>query len=115
MKRFMKLIAANVLVTFFAMVTLPASAGMVSSSEMVKSQQQMMDKQSILNLVDREDAQQQLVDLGVDPMEVKDRVANMSDAEVAQINTQLSMMQAGGNNNTIIMVLLIVIIVILLL
>lgn len=60
-------------------------------------------------LLAREDAQQQLLALGVDPKQVRERIASLSDSELARINQGIDTLNAGGDS--VLGVLLIIFIV----
>ncbi len=74
----------------------PVQAAMVGNPELLAQGQQQFDRAQLVNLVEREDVQQQLITLGVDPEAAKARVAAMTEAEIAQLNQSLADMPAGG-------------------
>lgn len=59
---------------------------------------------------EREDVQQQLIKLGVDPDSAKERVNLMTDAEVSEINGRLDELPAGAGVSTVDLLLIIIII-----
>lgn len=81
---------------FMGFVTLPVQAAMVTTPDLLQSQQAQQERQQLADLLNREDVQQQLLDYGVAPETVKDRVSKMTDAEVAQLNQQIADMPAGS-------------------
>lgn len=91
-----KIISLIALIGFMGFVTLPVQAAMVTTPDVLQSQQSEYDRQQLVELLDREDVQKQLLDYGVAPEQVKDRVNKMTDAEVAQLNEQIADMPAGG-------------------
>ncbi len=68
-------------------------------------------KRSELNtILAREDVAKQLAVMGVDPVNAKDRVAALSDAEVAQLHEQMDTLPAGaGAVGTLALVLVILV------
>jgi hypothetical protein len=74
----------------------PAQAAMIGNAQIVNEVQAELNRGEILRMLDREAAQQQLKALGVSPDMVKERVAQMTDAEVAQLNQHLADLPAGG-------------------
>ena len=60
-----------------------------------RSQQSISELQQLLG---REDAQQQLLALGVNPDQVRERVASLSDSELARINRGIDSLNAGGDS-----------------
>ncbi|MEW6691955.1 MAG: DUF6627 family protein [Pseudomonadota bacterium] len=75
----------------------PAYAAMVDSPAVLQQAQQTMDRAGLAALLDRQDMQDQLVAMGVDPAAAKARVAAMTDEEVRQLNQGIQEMPAGGD------------------
>lgn len=95
---------------FMGFVTLPVQAAMVSTPDVLQSQQSEYDRQQLVELLDREDVQKQLLDYGVAPEQVQERVNNMTDAEVAQLNDQIADMPAGGILGAILLIFVVFVI-----
>ena len=74
----------------------PAQAAMIDNGQIINEVQSELVRSEILHILDREAARQQLITLGVSPDMVKERVAQMTDAEVAQLNQHLADLPAGG-------------------
>lgn len=89
----------------------PAQAAMIGNAQIINEVQSELNRSEILQILDREAARQQLLALGVSPEEVKQRVAQMTDAEVAQLNRHLAELPAGGDVLGVILVLFIVFII----
>lgn len=96
---------------FMGMTTLPVQAAMMSTEQMVQIQQGQMDREQVAEILDRAEVQEQLVALGVSPDEVKERVAVMTDAEVAELNQHLADLPAGGSVVGLIVLIFIVFVV----
>jgi Family of unknown function (DUF6627) len=105
-----KIISLIALIGFMGFVTLPVQAAMVTTPDVLQSQQTEYDRQQLVELLDREDVQKQLLDYGVAPEQVKDRVSKMTDAEVAQLNEQIADMPAGGILGAILLIFVVFII-----
>ncbi len=84
---FRRLVASLLIVSLA--LPFPAHAGMLATHE-------ALDRERIANLVDRADVQSQLQAYGVNPAEVKARVAALSDAEVAELAARIEELPAGG-------------------
>lgn len=84
----------------------PAQARIVGLDEALHS----TDRTQVVQAADREDIQQQLVKLGVDPAIAKERVSRMTDAELIQINGRLEQLPAGAGVSTVDLLLIIIII-----
>lgn len=89
----------------------PAQAAMIGNAEIITEVQSEYNRSEILHLLDREAARQQLIALGVSPEMVKQRVAQMTDAEVAQLNQHLADLPAGGDIWGVLLLLFIVFII----
>jgi hypothetical protein len=103
---------AGILVSFLSvlfMYTGSVQAAMVNTSEILKSP----DRTQIVSMLEREDVQQQLTGMGVDPVAALARVDQMTDQEIAQLNGNLSELTAGAGVSTVELLLIILLIVLL--
>lgn len=89
----------------------PAQAGMVSTGQMLAAEQGKLDRDKLASLLEREDLQRQLSGLGVDIQDAKDRVAALTDAEVAQINQRAAQLPAGGDALGVVLLIFIIFII----
>ena len=89
----------------------PAQAAMIGNAQIITEAQSELSRSEILHMLDREVARQQLLTLGVSPEMVKQRVAHMTDAEVAQLNQHLADLPAGGDIWGVLLLLFIVFII----
>lgn len=89
----------------------PAQAAMIGNAQIINEVQSELNRSEILQILDREAAQQQMLALGVSPETVKQRVAHMTDAEVAQLNRHLADLPAGGDIWGVLLLLFIVFII----
>jgi hypothetical protein len=87
----------------------PVEASMVSTPEVMSQS----GRTQLVNMLEREDVQHQLIELGVDPVAALDRVNQMSDEEVAQLNGQIENLPAGAGLSTVDLLLIIIIILLL--
>lgn len=86
-------------------------AGMLGTQALIE-QQAAGDGAARINLIlERQDVADQLTALGVDPLDVQARVANLSDAEILTLEQRLDQQIAGGDAigviGTVFLVLLI--------
>lgn len=91
------------------MPVMSAQAGMVGNSDLLANSAHQQTRDSLQQLLDRQDAQQQLQALGVSPEWARDRVAHLSDSELARLNQGIDQFEAGGSS--VLGVLLIIFIV----
>ena len=89
----------------------PVQAAMVDNGQLLGEVQAELNRSDVLQILERAEAQQQLMSLGVSPDRVKERVSHMTDQEVAQLNQHLGDLPAGGDVLGVILVLFIVFII----
>ena len=95
-RRFQRLgLVLSLLAMFFAQIA-PLQASMIGNAELLRQAQQRLDRQQLLAMLDRAEVRRQLTEMGVAPEMAKQRVANMTDAEVAQLNRNLEQLPAGA-------------------
>jgi Skp family chaperone for outer membrane proteins len=103
----------TVLVSLLGMMMIQMSstqAKIVDTGEVLQS----ADRTRIVRTLERKDVQEQLADMGVDPASAIERVNQMTDAEIAQINGQLTDLPAGAGLSTVELLLIIVILILVL-
>jgi hypothetical protein len=91
------------------MPVMSAQAGMLDTDTLITTGQLQQSIAGLQQLLEHEDAQRQLLALGVSPEQVRERVANLSDSELARINQGIDTLNAGGDS--VLGVLLIIFIV----
>jgi hypothetical protein len=92
MTRAFKRFLSSVLIVCLAGLGLPVHAGMLPTDTANP------ERSRVLNILDREDVLAQLRVHGVNPADVKARVAAMSDDELAQLAGQIDSLPAGGTD-----------------
>lgn len=91
------------------MPVMSAQAAMLGTDTLITSTETQQSIAGLQQLLEREDAQQQLLALGVSPEQVRERVASLSDSELARINQGIDTLNAGGDS--VLGILLIIFIV----
>ena len=91
------------------MPVMSAQAGMLGTDTLITTAETQQSIAGLQQLLEREDAQQQLLALGVSPEQVRERVASLSDSELARINQGIDTLNAGGDS--VLGILLIIFIV----
>lgn len=89
---------------------LPVQAALISTPDVIESQQLQLDHTALLALLQREEMQEQLFELGVIAEQVEQRVSKMTDIEVAQLNKQIEDLPAGGVVGAVIVVFIVFVI-----
>lgn len=80
-----------------AQVATPVQAAIVGTAQLLTGEQRDQARERLLERLMRSDVQQHLVAYGVTPDAAKERVAKMTDSEVAQLNSRIAELPAGGD------------------
>jgi len=86
-------------------------AAPVTTQSMLEAQQQLGERERLMSQLDREAVAEQLADMGVSTDEVKERVAALSDEEVAQLNDHIESLPAGGDALGVIVLIFLVFVI----
>jgi hypothetical protein len=97
------------LVSFLLLYLSPSQAAMVTTESAIGD----IDRAQLVTMLERDDVQQQLIDMGVDPADALERVAKMTDEEVAELNGKIAQLPAGAGLNAVELLLIIIIIILL--
>ena len=89
-----KLLAAVMLMT--TLLSGYAQAGMVSTQDLINHGSASYSKDQLQAAIESDELRSQLLDLGVDPEQLSDRIASLTPAEIAQLNAELENQPAGG-------------------
>jgi len=84
-----------------------AQAGMIGSDQAATASSQA-DRNTVLSFVSRGDVAGQLQSLGLDAATAKDRVAAMTDSEVAYLAGRIESLPAGADTAGVILLILII-------
>jgi Family of unknown function (DUF6627) len=90
-----------------------AQARMVTTDQVLSRSTSSDDRAQVLNFLMREDVQQQMARLGVNPEEAKSRVASLSDEEIQQLAGRIDELPAGEGVEFVVGVILIIFLVLL--
>lgn len=104
------LISALLMLSF-----LPATAmaGIAGTTEIVAEENATMDRDQLLETLQRDEVRGELERFGVNPAEAMDRVAAMTDAEVRELTHGLEAQPAGAGVGVATLLLIIIIILLL--
>jgi len=94
MVRFRRLLAVTLIVSITGLgLPLPAQAAMLSTDSALAATQ----RDRITGMLEREDVRLRLESYGVNPSDVKARVAALDDQEVAQLAARIDTLPAGAD------------------
>lgn len=92
-----------------------AQAGVISTAKAQQAteqtQQVQVDREQLLQLLDKEDVQAKLIDMGVDIDQAKERVKQLSNEELLALNNQIDDLPAGGSVLGLLVLIFIVFII----
>lgn len=71
-------------------------AGIVTTEDLVDEQLVLSEKQRLMQLFGSEKVQEQLIAMGVSPSDAKQRLENMTDAEILEFSAKMDEMNAGS-------------------
>ena len=110
---FMRFLAASLAALHLALFAyMPmANAAMLGTPQVLQEQEQQLDRQQLRAMLDDQQVQQKLADLGVDRAQVEKRIDSLTPAELAQFNQQLSEEPAGAGVVGIIVLFLVIFII----
>jgi len=83
------------------------SAGMIGTDQAVSAAQAQAARATVLSQISRTDVSAQLQSLGLTPQAAKDRVAALTDAEVAKLAGQIDSLPAGADGSGLLLLILI--------
>lgn len=103
---FVRLISRMLIV---CLIGLPfqVSAGMIGTDQAVSAAQAQAARATVLSQISRTDVAGQLQSLGLTPQAAKDRVAALTDAEVAKLAGQIDSLPAGADGSGLLLLILI--------
>lgn len=91
------------------MIGLPfqAQAGLIGTDQVVSAEQALAARDMVASFIDRTEVASQLQSLGLTAQDAKDRVAALTDAEVAKLAGQIQSLPAGADGGALIVLILI--------
>lgn len=72
-------------------------AGIIGTQSMIEMDQADTDRARVESFVEQENVRDQMLSMGVDPAEVKERLAALTDAELSMLNQNIENLPAGGD------------------
>lgn len=112
MKRWMKTLVLPLLIATFGLQT-TAFAGVVGTEAMLQAEgaPQASDREKVQAALSRESVRAQMQAMGVDPATAEQRVAGLSDAEVAHLAENIDDATAGGDVLAVVGVVFVVLLI----
>ena len=104
-------LVCRVLVVCLIGLPFQVQAGMIGSDEAISAAQAQVARGAVLSVVNRADVAGQLQALGLTPQAAKDRVAALTDSEVATLAGQIDSLPAGANGTGVVLLILVVLLI----
>jgi hypothetical protein len=91
------------------MIGLPfqVHAGLIGTDQVVTAEQALAARGTVASFIDRSEVASQLQALGLTAQDAKDRVAALTDQEVAKLAGQIQSLPAGADGGALILLILI--------
>jgi len=88
-----------------------AQAAIIANAQLIDQVQHASDKNALLQTLNRVEVQEQLLSMGVSTAELENRVNQMTQQEIAQLNQQIKELPAGGDILGIIVLIFIIFVI----
>ncbi|PXX90381.1 hypothetical protein DIT71_12895 [Marinobacter vulgaris] len=88
-----------------------AAAGMVGTGELLTEQRADLDRQSLMNMLERDEVKERLAQMGVSQDQVEKRIQSLTPAELSSFEQQLAEAPVGEDVVGIIVLFLLVFVV----
>ncbi|WP_022667138.1 PA2779 family protein [Desulfospira joergensenii] len=113
MKKMVKIFPMTLFISVFVLtsIMLPAAQAKVIGTGEYLQQQNHSARSDVDAFMARDDVRKQLVEMGVNPDDAAKRIANLSDAEINQLQKSIDDLPAGSNVFAVLGVVLVVLIV----
>jgi hypothetical protein len=106
---------AGIYVLIFQLViaTFPqtALAGLIQTPDAIAAEERSVSRQQLNEALARDDVQQQLLQLGIEPGAARQRIAALTDAEIARLQNRLDTLPAGAGVLEVIGVVFVVLLI----
>ena len=110
MKYLQKLLSVLLSLSLIMLPVLPAKAALVGNADMFATATNA-DRTQLIEALDRDSARQQLTALGISQEQAMQRIAQMTDQEIALLNQQLADLPAGGDVLGVILLIFLVFVI----
>ena len=88
-----------------------AQAAIIDNNQVIYQAEQANDKAVLLQTINRIDVQKQLLSMGINGVDLENRIDQMTQGEIAQLNQQIDGLPAGGGVLGIVVLIFIVFVI----
>lgn len=89
----------------------PATAAMIGTDQVIRAEQVRLDHDQLLKALDGKVVQDQLIALGVDPADARERISRLTDEEIAALNERMKELPAGSGALAALVVVFVVLVI----
>ena len=107
-KRFFTLFICTALFGLYAM---PLHAAMLSTEQIIEQDSGLANTDALQAALARDDVQQRLVEMGIDPTQAEKRIAKLTDQQISELNQRLDELPAGGDALGLIVLIFLVFVI----
>ncbi|MCL7944147.1 PA2779 family protein [Marinobacter sp. ATCH36] len=100
-----------IMMAFGSVWATSASAGVVGTGELLTEQRADLDRQSLLDMLERDEVKDKLAEMGVSQEQVEQRIQNLTPQELSSFEQQLAEAPVGEDVVGIIVLFLLVFII----
>jgi len=111
LKRIKKQVSYVLILSILSFQIIPVQAAMLSNDDLLNRHQHENSVKQIVKMLDREEVQQELIAMGVDPFSAKIRVSQMNEAELAELTQKIEELPAGSGVLGIVLTVFIVLVI----
>ena len=86
-------------------------AAIISNNQVIDNIEQTNNKEALLQTIHRIDVQEQLLSMGVNTADIENRINNMTQEEIAQLNQQFDELPAGGSVLGVVLLIFIIFVI----
>lgn len=99
----------SLILTNIPAVALAEDGGMISTSAVAAEMSRTQAQERVQNFLSQDNVRRQLIERGVPPDEVSQRMASLSDSELRQMAGQMEQARAGGDILVTVLIVLLII------
>jgi len=111
MKSFKRTFALILSISMICLSFGQAQAAIIANDQVIQQAQQAVDKDALLQAINRADVQEQLLNMGVATADIENRINQMTKDEIAQLDQQLKELPAGGDIVGVILIVFIIFVI----
>lgn len=100
-----------IMMAFGTVLASSATAGMVGTGELLTEQRADLDRQSLMNMLERDEVKERLAGMGVSQDQVEKRIQSLTPSELSSFEQQLAEAPVGEDVVGIIVLFLLVFVV----